>query len=182
MKIKIRPNSFIIISLIPYFIIIFILSEMHAENLVYLIMGISLITSLFTWKIYELLLYDSSTTCAKYAGNLALKNNYSPCYPDGTYWNPDELKISEIYENYKPFCSDYPKENTMGFIFYTNKKGNFSRHVEFYDYTNRNEKVGIYKFWFSPYPLHDKNDHVNLEYVPLRKLKRKKFYALNKIK
>ncbi|MCR5612551.1 hypothetical protein [Treponema sp.] len=181
MQLKLRINSFIIGLILPLMLLLKLSLLLQSEILKYITLIICILVSIFITQIYDYLFYDSSTTCAKHAGNLALKNNYSPCYPDGSFWNPDELKVSEIFENYKSACSDYPQKNTMGFVFYTNKSGTFSRHVEFYDYTKEDEKVGIYKFYFSSYPLHNKNDHVNLVYIPIKKIKKMKFYALNKI-
>ena len=60
-----------------------------------LLMGIC-----FSRKIYFYVFYNSNSTCALYAGNQALRFGYSPKAQDGTVWNPNDYKVSQIYDMY----------------------------------------------------------------------------------
>lgn len=97
---------------------------------------------------YEITFYDSHSTCALYAGKAALENGFDPKAQDGVVWNPDDYKVSEIYQMYPNNRTEKPLPGTAGFVFYTNKSGTFSRNMEFYDYRSGGDTYIHYKFYF----------------------------------
>jgi len=111
----------------------------------------------FGYKLYDLIFYDSNTTCALYAGNLALEYGFSPKAQDGHIWNPDECKVSEVYSFYPDNRRPSPEPYTAGFMFYTHSNVTKSRHVEFYDYRAGGDTFVYYQFYFNDYEeFHDK--------------------------
>ena len=107
--------------------------------------------------LYDIIFYDSNTTCALYAVNLALEYGFSPKAQDGHIWNPDECKVSEVYSFYPENRLPSPEPYTAGFMFYTHSNGTKSRHVEFYDYRAGGDTFVYYQFYFNDYEeLHDK--------------------------
>lgn len=125
----------------------------------------AIIGVLFSKKIYFYVFYNANSTCAIYAGNLALKHGYSPRAEDGTAWNPREYKVSQIYDMYPNKRLLKPEEGTAGFVFKTNKKGTFARKVEFYDYRNGGDAVTYWKFLFDS--EYENGDTVVKSEIPL---------------
>lgn len=110
-----------------------------------------LIIAPFGGKLYDLIFYDSNTTCALYAGNLALEYGFSPKAQDGHIWDPEECRVSEVYSFYPDNRLPTPEPYTAGFMFYTFNDGAKSRHVEFYDYRAGGDTFVYFEFYFHDY-------------------------------
>ncbi len=131
----------------------------------------------FSFTIYEILFVDSNSPCALYAGNLALQYGFSPKAQNGELWNPRECKVSEVYKMYPNDRLKLPREGTAGFMFYTSRKGTFSRRVEFYDYRAGGDRFVYYQFYFHPFDNH--GDETRRKEMNVKKIKRNlRFVAL----
>ena len=130
--------------------------------------------------LYYLIFYDSNSTCAIFAGNLALKHGFSPVAQDGTVWNPREHRVSEIYNFFPDDRLPSPREGTAGFMFYTNSRGDFSRRVEFYDYRLGGDKIAYFEFYF-----HSENpngDNVTKKEIEIKSIpENRRFVALERM-
>ena len=102
-------------------------------------------------KLYDLIFYDSNTTCSLYAGNLALEYGFSPKAQDGHIWDPEECRVSDVYSFYPDNRLPTPEPYTAGFMFYTFNDGAKSRHVEFYDYRSGGDTFVYFEFDFHRY-------------------------------
>jgi len=105
---------------------------------------------------YNLIFYDTNTTCGFYAGKVALENGFDPKAQNGIIWNPNNYKISDIYKMYPNNRTPKPEAGTAGFVFYTNKRGTYSRYMEFYDYRYGGETYTRYKFFMDSIGTQDK--------------------------
>lgn len=177
---KMRENYFSLLLLIPYGILLFISIKMNNNIFMYVSIVYLMLVVFGGNLVYKKVCYEDTTTCAKHAGNLALKNNCNPCFPNGKLWNPEKLKVSKIFLNYKDFTSSIPKFGTKGFVFYLNRKGDTSIHMEFYDYTQDEDFVILYKYHFGYY-LGEKGDYTYPVKLKLNKLKQKSFYSLKSL-
>ncbi len=155
-----------------------ILFESGTLALVGIILGI--LGVIFGDKVYELLMLDANSPCALYAGNLALQYGFSPKAQNGKVWNPRNYKVSEVYNMYPDKRQKIPESGTCGFMFYTNEKGDFSRHMEFYDYSKGGDSFEVFKFLFHPW--RDDGDRTNKESMKINRIpKNVRFVALEKL-
>lgn len=157
-KIRIRPRLGRVICVAFPVIIIFMIGAIFEISP---LKELSVICAIFLFpfqeSLYNHFFYDSNTTCALYAGNLALEYGFSPKAQDGHIWNPDECKVSEVYSFYPNNRLPSPEPYTAGFMFYTHSNGTKSRHVEFYDYRAGGDTFVYFEFEFHRYAeFHDK--------------------------
>ena len=157
-KFRIRPRlgRFICV-IIPVFtiLLLFVLFDIIIFKEITIFCAIVLLP--LSGKLYNYFFYDSNTTCALYAGNLALEYGFSPKAQDGHVWDPEECKVSEVYSFYPDNRQPSPEPYTAGFMFYTHSNGTKSRHVEFYDYRAGGDTFVYYQFYFNDYEeFHDK--------------------------
>ena len=157
-KFRIRPRlgRFICV-IIPVFtiLLLFVLFDIIIFKEIAIFCAIVLLP--LSGKLYNYFFYDSNTTCALYAGNLALEYGFSPKAQDGHVWDPEECKVSEVYSFYPDNRLPTPEPYTAGFMFYTFNNGMNSRHVEFYDYRAGGDTFVYYQFYFNDYEeFHDK--------------------------
>ena len=94
---------------------------------------------IYCWHLGFIILFfmmqiRANTTCGFYAGKAALENGFDPKAQNGIIWDPNNYKISDIYKMYPNNRTVKPQAGTAGFVFYTNKRGTYSRYMEFYDY------------------------------------------------
>ena len=136
------------ICLLPAFILLFLGIILDSEIIKSLSLPCLFIVIPFGGKLYDLVFYDSNTTCALYAGNLALEYGFSPKAQDGHIWDPEECRVSEVYSFYPDNRLPTPEPYTAGFMFYTYGNGEKSRHVEFYDYRSGGDTFVYYEFYF----------------------------------
>lgn len=168
------------ICLLPYFIMLINGIIFQKQLVIDLSFLLGFFGILFSERIYNLLLLNSNSTSAFYAGNLALQFGYSPKGQNGLIWNPQKYKISDIYSFYPNNRYKIPVEGTTGFLFYIKFNKNYANQIEFYDYRLGGESFIYYEFYFHSY---DKNgdkttrkerriDEISEEmyFVPLDKL------------
>ena len=149
---RIRPRLGNAICLIVPFSIILMIGNIFGISF-FEGLAIILVVVLFPFQdyLYNYFFYDSNTTCALYAGNLALEYGFSPKAQDGHIWDPEECRVSEVYSFYPDNRLTAPEPYTAGFMFYTFNDGEKSRHVEFYDYRSGGDTFVYYEFDFHRY-------------------------------
>src|SRR5574344_1493099 len=140
---------------------------------------ICIIPIIFSKQFYLIFFINKNSTCALYAGKIALDKGYDPKGQNGKYWDPGKLKLTEIYELYKEKRSDYPAFGTTGFVFTIYTLTHKCINIEFYEYTENKQSVKYYSFYFDHYnENHDRIDEKTIQikditpemvFVPLEK-------------
>src|SRR5574344_742650 len=148
-------------------IVIIILSK-QLYNIVLLIFGIIILflPAFFIHELYLIFFINKNSTCALYAGKIALDKGYDPKGQNGKYWDPGKLKLTEIYELYKEKRSDYPVFGTTGFVFTIYTLTHKCINIEFYEYTENKQSVKYYSFYFDHY--NKKHDRINEKIIQVK--------------
>jgi len=121
------------------------------RNIIFLTAILIILISFSIDKLYEIFFYNSNSTCAFYAGKIALEYGYNPKAQDGFIWNPNDYKVSDLYRMYPNRRENVPVKGSCGFMFYTNKNKTYSRHFEFYDFRSGGDTFFYYKFFLHPW-------------------------------
>ena len=169
-----------IVCLIPGLILLLVGRCINSTFVTGLSLLLGFLSIAFSSKIYQLIFYDKNTTCALFAGNLALQYGFSPEAQNGRVWNPENFSVSQIYRLYPANRTKSPKPGTAGFLFYTNRKGSYSRHMEFYDYRAGGDTFIYYQFYFHTYK--ENGDEVTRREEKICNINQKRiFVPLNKL-
>ncbi len=176
----VRERFGMLTSLVPGFFIAEVGKLFNSDTVSRVGIFLMFLGCIFSFKIYEILFVDSNSPCALYAGNLALQFGFSPKAQNGELWNLREHKVSEIYRMYPNDRQRIPREGSAGFMFYTSRKGTFSRRVEFYDYRAGGDTIVYYQFYFHPFD--NNGDETCREKMSVKKIKKNlRFIALERM-
>lgn len=130
-----------------------------------------LLVIVFLHPLYLLFFYNANCPSQYYAGYYALQNNYDPKAENGSYWNSQTLKASDVYKLYTKRLIK-PNPNTSGFVFYKTLFGNIYK-MDFYEYKS---ELYIYEFHFDT--IYPRNDRVIKKEKNPNKLSKYKIYVV----
>ena len=95
-NIKMREKSFVILTCIPCFTLIFFAVKFSNDLLLLIALVFTAVFAFLSGLIYDYFILDSQSTSFLYAGCEALKRGYDPKSQNGIYCNPEKYTISEV--------------------------------------------------------------------------------------
>jgi len=176
-NIKMREKSFVILTCIPCFTLIFFAVKFSNDLLLLIALVFTAVFAFLSGLIYDYFILDSQSTSFLYAGCEALKRGYDPKSQNGIYCNPEKYTISEVYKSFPSNRNPIPIKNTAGLMFTTYAKGRKSNKVEFYMYNSNDTCFLYWQFFFDVYET--RRDFLKEQKMLLSKIaKNKVFVAL----